>query len=96
MQPTTPFLPRMKLRGYQQMAGQLRPTSVWPPMTSHIYQTSQSLPHLASDHLPILITINSLLSTLDGPRRTYINFKKADWTSYADACDENLAEAGES
>ena len=25
--------------------GQLRPTSVWPPMTSHYYQTGQSLPH---------------------------------------------------
>ena len=29
---------------------------------------------LANDHLPILITINSELSTIDGPRRTYINF----------------------
>ena len=32
---------------------------------------------LASDHLPILITINSELSRIDGPLRTYINFKKA-------------------
>ena len=31
----------MKLRGYRQMAGQPRPTSAWPPMTSHIYQTGQ-------------------------------------------------------
>ena len=45
MQPTTPFLTRMKLRGYRQMGGQLRPTSVWPPMTSHYYQTGQSPPH---------------------------------------------------
>ena len=43
---------------------------------------------LSSDHLPILITINSELSTIDGPRRTYINFKKSDWERYADACDE--------
>ena len=49
---------------------------------------------LASDHLPILITINSELSTIDGPRRTYINFKKADWACYAEACDKYLAEAG--
>ena len=35
MQPTTSFSTRMKLRGYRQMDGQLRPTSVWPPMTSH-------------------------------------------------------------
>ena len=50
---------------------------------------------LASDHLPILITINSKLSTIDGPRRTYINFKKADWARCAEACDKYLAEVGE-
>ena len=50
---------------------------------------------LASDHLPILITINSELSTIDGPRRTYINFKKADWARYAEACDKYLNEVGE-
>ena len=50
---------------------------------------------LARDHLPILITINSELSTIDGPRRTYINFKKANWTRYAEACDKYLAESGE-
>ena len=49
---------------------------------------------LASEQLPILITINSELSTIDGPRGTYINFKKADWASYAEACDKYLAEAG--
>ena len=49
---------------------------------------------LASDHLPILITINSELSTIDGPRRTCINFMKADWVRYAEACDYYLAEAG--
>ena len=50
---------------------------------------------LASDHLPIHITINSELSTIDGPRRTYINFKKADWARYAETCDKYLAESGE-
>ena len=39
--------------------------SVWSVSTS-----------LASDQLPILITINSELSTNDGPRRTYITSKK--------------------
>ena len=42
---------------------------------------------LASDHLPILITENSEFSTIDGPRQTHINFKKADWARYAEACD---------
>ena len=31
---------------------------------------------LASDHLTILISTNSDPSTIDGPRRTYINYKK--------------------
>ena len=50
---------------------------------------------LANDHFPILITINSELSTIEGTRRAYINFKKADWARYAEACDKYLAEAGE-
>ena len=48
---------------------------------------------LASDHLPILITINSELSTIDGLWRTYINIKKANWAHYA--CNKYIAEAGE-
>ena len=31
---------------------------------------------------------------IDGPRRTYTKFKKADWAHYAEACDKYLAEAG--
>ena len=50
---------------------------------------------LASDNYPILISINSELSTSDGPRRSYVNFKKADWACFSEACDEYLAEAGE-
>ena len=49
---------------------------------------------LASDHSPILITINSELSTIEGPRRIYINFKKADWACYNEFCDKYLAETG--
>ena len=49
----------------------------------------------ASDRQPILITINFELSTIDGPRRAYINFKKSAWARYAVASDEYLAEAGE-
>ena len=41
-----------------------------------------------------VITINSELSTIDCPWQTYINFKKADWARYAEACDKYLAEAG--
>ena len=63
MQPTTPFIARMKLRGYRQMAGQLRPTSVWPPMASHYYQTGQSLPHWSA-----IICPSSSPSTPSYPR----------------------------
>ena len=56
MQATAPFLTRMKLRGYRQMAGQLRLTSVWPPMTSHYYLTGQSPPHWPAIISPISST----------------------------------------
>ena len=59
--------------------------SDWPVSTSQ-----------ASDHLPILITINSELSMIDGPRRTYINYKKADRAHYAAACDKYLAKQEQS
>ena len=65
MQPTAPFLARLKLRGYRQMAGRFRPISVWPPITSHYYQTGLS--HITGLQLSaILILINSGLSTLVG------------------------------
>ena len=31
---------------------------------------------------------------IDGPRRTYINFKKVDWACYAEAFYKYLAKAG--
>ena len=63
MQPTTPFLARMKLRGNRQMAGQLRQILVWPPMTSHYYQTGQS-----PTHWPAIICPPSPPSTPNCPR----------------------------
>ena len=63
MQPTTPFLSRMKLHGNRKIAGQLRPTSVWPRLTSHYYQTGQSLPHW-----PAIICPSSSPSTPNCPR----------------------------
>ena len=85
----------MKLRGYGKTDGQLRPTSIWAPMTSHYYQTAQSSRHCPAIVSKILITINIEMSTIDGPRLTYINFMKVDWARYAEACDEYLTEAGE-
>ena len=42
---------------------------------------------LANDHLPTLISTNDEQSTIDGPRRTYINYMNADWACYAEACN---------
>ena len=53
--------------------------SIWSVFTS-----------LASNYLPILITINSELSTINGPRRTYINLTKADLVRYAEARTNTL------
>ena len=56
---------------------------------------------LASNDIALLsdcsvsTSLKSYLSTIDGPRRTHINFKKADWARYAEACDKYLAEAGQ-
>ena len=52
-----------ELRGYRQTASQLRPTSVWPPMTSHYYQIDQSLPHR-----PAIICPSSSPSNPNYPR----------------------------
>ena len=92
MQPTTQFLTRMKLPANGRSispdislaSNDITLLSDWSVSTS-----------LASDHLPILITIISELSTIVGPRRNYINFKKADWARYANVCDKYLAKAGE-
>ena len=62
MQPARPFLMRMRLRDYREIAGQLRPTSVLPPITSHYYQTGQSLPHW-----PAIICPSSSPSTPNCP-----------------------------
>ena len=50
---------------------------------------------MTSDHFTTLITINSALSTIDEPRRTYVNFTKADWARYGETGDKFLAAAGE-
>ena len=50
---------------------------------------------LASDHLPILITINYEQFTIDGLSCTCINFKQADWAVHADTSEKYLADASE-
>ena len=95
MQPTTPFLSRMKLRGYRQMAGQLRPTSVWSPMTSRYYQTGQSLLHWPTIICPPSSPSNPNCPRLMDPGEPTSTSRKRTGKRYADACDKYLAEAGE-
>ena len=50
---------------------------------------------MVCEYLPILITYNFELSTIDWQGRTYINVMKAEWARYAEACNKYLAEDGE-
>ena len=45
------------------------------------WRTIQSL---SSDHLPIAITLDALSPSIPLPKRTFINYKKADWQGYGD------------
>ena len=60
----------------------LLPTSQWKIETA-----------LSSDHLPILITLNTSVKKIKAPKRTFVNFIKADWenfTKYTEEEFENL------
>ena len=87
--PTTPFLTRINLPGYRQTSPGIRMASNDIALLSDLSVSTS----LASDHLSTLVTINSEQSTIDGPERTYINIKKADWARHAETCDKYLAEA---
>ena len=47
---------------------------------------------LNSDHLPVLIRVASISSPLNQPRRTFINFRRADWSGFTREL-ESLVEA---
>ena len=57
----------------------LLPTSQW-----------KIKPALSSDHLPILITISTLVKKIKAPKRTYINFIKADWDKFTEYTEEEF------
>ena len=87
--PTTPFLTRINLPGYRQTSPGIRMASNDIALLSDLSVSTS----LSSDHLSTLITINFEQSTRDGPLRTYINIKKADWARHAETCDKYQAEA---
>ena len=49
-----------------------------------------TLSTLSSDHLPILISAPSGQSTDPGPRRTFTNFKKANWEEFTRLTEEAI------
>jgi hypothetical protein len=48
---------------------------------------------LGSDHLPIIITISTSLKQSKSIKRTYVNFKKADWEKFTAITEEKFSTA---
>ena len=46
---------------------------------------------LGSDHLPILITMETEIKTIKSENKTYMNFKKANWEYFKDKTEEKFA-----
>ncbi len=51
----------------------------------------QTLTTLGSDHLPIIIGLQTLTSTPPAPHRTYVNLKKANWERYKQEVEVELS-----
>ena len=47
--------------------------------------------NLGSDHLPIIITLASTLTPAKSIKRTYVNFKKADWEEFTSITEEKFS-----
>ena len=45
---------------------------------------------LSSDHLPIIISINTSTKKIKAPKRTFVNFAKADWTKFTEYTEEEF------
>ena len=59
-----------------------------PNLLPAIYWST--LDALSSDHLPILLSLVTDIERIKAPKRTYINFKKADWESFRNYIEEKL------
>jgi hypothetical protein len=46
---------------------------------------------LSSDHLPIIIKINTSIQTIKSDYRKFINFKKADWDKFTNITEERFS-----
>ena len=58
----------------------------------HLNSTWQTIHDLSSDHLPIIITVQLTHPNNPSFKRTYINYKKANWPRYTEQLEENLYE----
>ena len=70
-----------------------RPTS--PDVSLATYDiatriTWQTLHHLSSDHLPILITYTLSTPFIKKPKHTYINYKRASWDTFTATIETTL------
>jgi hypothetical protein len=61
-------------------------------LTSATWTTSTTL---SSDHLPITLTLKNSPDTLPAPKRTFVNFNRADWTTFKTDTETAFAEAEE-
>jgi hypothetical protein len=52
--------------------------------------TWKTLTTLSSDHLPILISLQTTTTVNKSPHRTYVNLKKANWEHYTQEIEKNL------
>ncbi|KAH7711067.1 putative reverse transcriptase - house mosquito [Aphelenchoides avenae] len=71
------------------------PTSPDVSLASSSLLTSaewQTLVALGSDHLPILITLQSSVEGLFTPRTTYVNIGKADWPAFRSRSEQLFAQ----
>ena len=62
-------------------------------ITSSEWQTHATT---SSDHLPILIGLQTTAITSHARHRTYINIKKADWTGYNQEIERKMGETSSS
>lgn len=47
---------------------------------------------LNSDHLPIVIAMSQCSERILSEKKTYVNFKKADWEGFREFCDERFSD----
>ena len=61
-------------------------------LTSANWKTSTTL---SSDHLPITVSLNLAPDLLPAPKRTFVNFNRADWTNFQMETESEFAKAEE-